>query len=121
MNLSGLVSMAKMMLPKNSPWISRIEQAQQMAAQFSQSPDGVRQLMQQMGKTQADVQAAVQALNNPAVSGMLNRVSPGLAEQLKAAGASLATGHSSPEKTPPSTDVKGDDSLARLREKLARL
>ena len=119
MNLDQIVSMARMMLPKNSPWLSKIDQARQMAAQFSQSPAGVRQLMQQMGKTQADVQSAMNALNNPAVSDLLNRVSPGLADQLRSAGNSIAQ-QAAPSQ-PSSPSLGSGDSLAALREKISRL
>lgn len=119
MNIDQIVSMARMMLPKNSPWLAKIDQARQMAAQFSQSPDGVRQLMQQMGKSQADVQSALSALNNPAVSGMLNRVSPGLVDQLRSAGSSIAQ-QTAPSPQPAPSSGSGD-SLAALREKLSRL
>lgn len=119
MNLDQIVSMARMVLPKNSPWLSKIDQARQMAAQFSQSPAGVRQLMQQMGKTQADVQSAMNALNNPAVSGLLNRMSPGLAEQLRSAGNALTQQQVAPPQSSPSSG--SGDSLAALREKISRL
>ena len=119
MNLDQIVSMARMMLPKNSPWLSKIDQARQMAAQFSQSPSGVRDLMQQMGKTGADVQAAMNALNNPAISGLLNRVSPGLTDQLRSAGNSIAQ-QAAPSQSSSLSSGSGD-SLAALREKISRL
>lgn len=128
MNPASLIHMAKAILPKDSPWLARIEQAQQMAAQFSASPDGVRQLMQQMGKTQADIKAAVDTLNNPAISGVLNRVAPGLTDQLRQAGqAFLNDGAPTgvPQNTQPLSPASpaspSGDPLAALREKLKRM
>lgn len=126
MNPASLIHMAKAILPKDSPWLARIEQAQQMAAQFSASPDGVRQLMQQMGKTQADVKAAVDALNNPAISGVLNRVAPGLTDQLRQAGQTFLN-DGAPAGTPqnilpPASPASSSgDPLAALREKMKRI
>lgn len=126
MNPASIIHMAKALLPKNSPWLARIEQAQQMAAQFSASPDGVRQLMAQMGKTQADVKAAVDALNNPAISGVLNRISPGLTDQLKQAGQSFLNDGAPqgvPQNTlPPASPASpSGDPLAALRERMKRM
>lgn len=129
MNPASLLNMAKLILPKNSPWLARIEQAQQMAAQFAASPDGVRQLMTQMGKTQADVKAAVDALNNPAISGMLNRIAPGLPDQLRQAGQTFLNDGAPtgvPQNTQPLSPASpasppSGDPLAALREKLKRI
>lgn len=127
MNAASLINLAKALLPKNSPWLARIEQAQQMAGQFAASPDGVRQLMQQMGKNQADLKAAMDALNNPMVSGFLNRVSPGMTDQLRQAGSTLVNdapsgaASTSQPLSPASPASPSGDPLAALREKLKRM
>ena len=123
MNLNTLVGVAKLMLPKNSPWLSRIEQAQQMAGRFDASPAGVQALMAQLGKNQADLKDAVDALNNPAISGMLDKFSPGLTAQLRQAGSSLlgAPAPLSQPLSPATPETPAGDPLAALREKLKRM
>lgn len=63
--------------------------AQQMASQFQPSKDGVAELMRQHGKNVNDIRAALGALNNPMVSGLVNRISPNMAQQLKQAGETI--------------------------------
>lgn len=116
MDVAQIVSLAKAFLPKNSPWIAKIEQAQQMAGRFAQSPSGVQDLMRELGKNQQDIQSAIAALSSPAVSGTLKRFSPGLYESLKSAGNALA-GSSGNADPPP----HGNDSLSSLRDKISRL
>lgn len=88
-SIAQIAGMARMFLPSNSPWLARIEQAQKMAENFRQSPDGVRDLMRQLGKGREDLQKAVAMLDNSRLSGMLNRFSPGLADSLREAGRQL--------------------------------
>ena len=116
MDVAQIVSMAKAFLPKNSPWIAKIEQAQQMAGRFAQSPSGVQDLMRELGKNQQDIQSAIAALSSPAVSGVMRRFSPGLYESLKSAGNALSSpaGNAAP---PPQVG----DSLSSLRDKISRL
>lgn len=75
-------------MPKNSPWLERIDKAQELAGQFQPSKDGVAQLMQKYGKNREDLQKAVGMLQNPLVQKTLGRV-PGLSEALAQAGQSL--------------------------------
>jgi hypothetical protein len=124
MNIAQIASAARMLLPKGSPWLDKIDKAQQLAGQFSSSPDGVRQLMQQMGKTQADVQAAVNALNNPMVSGALNRIAPGLTDQLRAAGQQITGGGmatAGQPLSPASPAPASADPLSAIRDTLNKL
>ena len=87
MNIGQIAGMAKMLFPKFS---AQIDQAQQLAGQFQASPAGVQQLMQQYGKSQDDLNKALAMLNNSAVGGVLNRIQPGIVDQLKAAGQTLS-------------------------------
>ena len=43
----NFVGLAKAFLPKDSPWFQRIEQAQQIAAQFPSTKGGLTDLMRQ--------------------------------------------------------------------------
>lgn len=87
MNFSTI---AKALLPKNSPLLSKVDQAQQIAAQFSQSKSGVLDLIRQYNIGQERLQQAVQTLNNPLVSGLLNRVQPGLPDKLRSAASEIS-------------------------------
>lgn len=79
----NLLSIAKMLLPKNSPWLSKVDQAQQLAGRYSQDKNGVLELMRQYNIGQERLQQAVAALNNPMVSGILNKFQPGLPDRLR--------------------------------------
>ena len=74
---------AKALLPKNSPLLSKVDQAQQLAGRFSQDKNGVLELMRQYNIGQERLQQAVAALNNPKISGFLNMVQPGLPDKLR--------------------------------------
>lgn len=87
MNFSTI---AKALLPKNSPLLSKVDQAQQIAAQFSQSKSGVLDLIRQYNIGQERLQQAVQTLNNPLVSGLLNRFQPGLPDKLRSAASEIS-------------------------------
>lgn len=119
MNIGQIAGMAKMFFPK---FAQQIEQAQQIASQFQASPDGVRQLMQKYGKNQDDLNKALAMLGNPAVGGVLNRIQPGLVDQLRAAGQSLSgmpvqnNAPMSQQQTQPVTS-----SLDSLRARLGKL
>lgn len=86
----NLLSIAKMLLPKNSPWLSKVDQAQQLAGRYSQDKNGVLELMRQYNISQERLQQAVQALNNPKISGFLNMVQPGLPDKLRSAAREIA-------------------------------
>lgn len=119
MNVAQLANAAKMFFPK---YADQIDKAQQMAGQFQASPDGVKQLMQQCGKTQEDLQKALGMLNNPMISGALNRIQPGLVAQLKQAGQQLNVGTppvSSP--SPAQNSPSPSSSLDALRARLGKL
>ena len=79
----NFVGLAKAFLPKDSPWFQRIEQAQQIAAQFPSTKGGLTDLMRQYNINQEKFQQALGALNNPMISGMLNRFQPGLTAKLR--------------------------------------
>lgn len=77
MNLSQIIGIAKAILPANSPWRERIDQAAEMAKSFSPNKDGVAQLMSAYGKKKTDLEKAIGMLENPAVKNALSRI-PGL-------------------------------------------
>ena len=79
----NFLSIAKALLPKNSPLLSKVDQAQQLAGRFSQDKNGVLELMRQYNIGQERLQQAVAALNNPKISGFLNMVQPGLPDKLR--------------------------------------
>lgn len=119
MNIGQIAGMAKAFFPK---YASQIEQAQQIAGQFQASPDGVKQLMQQYGKSQEDLQKALGMLNNTAVGGLLNRIQPGLVDQLRAAGQSLSGAPSAPVQAVGQQKNNGvTSSLDALRARLGKL
>lgn len=84
MNLSQIIGIAKAILPANSPWIERIDQAAQMAKSFSPGKDGIAQLMAAHGKKKADLIEAVKMLDHPIVNNLVGRV-PGLRNILNGA------------------------------------
>lgn len=86
----NFLSIAKALLPKNSPLLSKVDQAQQLAGQFAQNKNGVLELMRQYNIGQERLQQAVQALNNPKISGFLNMVQPGLPDKLRNAAREIA-------------------------------
>lgn len=86
MNLSQIVGMAKVLLPK---YAGQIEQAEQLAKQFSPSKDGIAQLMAQHGKSKKDLQDAIKMLDNPFIQNTLGRV-PGLGNMLRSAASELS-------------------------------
>ena len=67
-----------------------MDQAQQIAGQFAQNKNGVLELMRQYNISQDRLQQAVQALNNPKISGFLNMVQPGLPDKLRSAAQEIA-------------------------------
>lgn len=119
MNIGQIAGWAKMFFPKYS---AQIEQAQQLAGQFQASPDGVKQLMRQYGKNQDDLNKALAMLGNPAVGGILNKLQPGLVDQLREAGQTLSGAPSAPAQSmgqPQSSGVTS--SLDALRARLGKL
>ena len=115
MDIGQIVGMAKTFFPK---YAAQLEQAQQIASQFQSSPEGVKQLMQQYGKSQEDLNKALSMLGNPVVGGILNRIQPGLVDQLRAAGQSLSSASTS-HSMPNASSVTS--SLDALRERLGKL
>ena len=118
MNIGQIAGMAKMFFPKYS---AQIDQAQHLAGQFQASPAGVQQLMQQYGKSQDDLNKALAMLNNSAVGGVLNRIQPGLVEQLKAAGQSLSSAPAAPSQALGQQEQGETSSLDALRARLGNL
>lgn len=111
----NFVGLAKAFLPKDSPWFQRIEQAQQIAAQFPSTKGGLTDLMRQYNINQEKFQQALGALNNPMISGMLNRFQPGLTEKLRGAAQEVST-----TETPHLSGAlpSGENAVSSLRERL---
>ena len=120
MNISQIITAARAFLPAGSPLIEKMERAQELAGGFSASPDGVRAMMARLGKSQQDLQQALAMLDNPMVSGMLNRIAPGMADTLRSTGAQLM-GQGSPSTGQHSLPAGQGDALAGLRAKIAKL
>ncbi len=110
-----------MLLPKNSPLLSKVDQAQQLAGQFAQNKNGVLELMRQYNIGQERLQQAVQALNNPKISGFLNMVQPGLPDKLRSAAQEIAAevpaqgGASTPQ-----LPASGSSDVDELRKRLSK-
>lgn len=110
-----------MLLPKNSPLLSKVDQAQQLAGQFAQNKNGVLELMRQYNIGQERLQQAVQALNNPKISGFLNMVQPGLPDKLRSAAQEIAAevpaqgGASAPQLS-----ASGGSDVEELRKRLSK-
>ena len=117
----NFLSIAKMLLPKNSPLLSKVDQAQQIAGQFAQNKNGVLELMRQYNISQDRLQQAVQALNNPKISGFLNMVQPGLPDKLRSAAQEIAAevpaqgGASAPQ-----LPASGSSDVDELRKRLSK-
>lgn len=109
-----ILAMAKALLPKDSPWLGRIDQAQQLASQLPQSRSGLEQLMAQYGKSKQDVAKAMQMLQNPMVAGALNRVAPGMADRIRQTGESVLN-------ETPSAATPVSDGASALRDRLSKL
>nr|DAE79014.1 MAG TPA: vacuolar protein sorting-associated protein [Caudoviricetes sp.] len=115
----NFLSLAKTFLPQNSPWLQRIEQVQQIAAQFSPTKSGLSDVMRQYNIGQERLQQAIGALNNPMISGVLNRVRPGLVDQLKGVAQEAAA---DPKVDPaPGQGSSSKDAVADLRARLEKL
>lgn len=115
----NFLSIAKALLPKNSPLLSKVDQAQQIAGQFAQNKNGVLELMRQYNISQERLQQAVQALNNPKISGFLNMVQPGLPDKLRSAAQEIAAevpaqGGASAPQLPASVGSDVDELRKRL-------
>lgn len=126
MNFANIVSAARAFLPAGSPLLEKMERAQEMAGQFSASPDGVRDLMAKLGKNQDDLRRAIAMLDNPMVSGMINRIAPGMVDSIRSAGVQLV-GNAGPtmqpmaSASPAPAPSQGADPLSALKAKLSRL
>ena len=93
----------------------RIEQAQQIAAQFPSTKGGLTDLMRQYNINQEKFQQALGALNNPMISGMLNRFQPGVTDKLR----DIAQEVSPVETQEASSALPGGGStVSSLRERL---
>lgn len=122
--VSQLVGMAKVFLPANSPWLQRIEQAAEMAKQFSPSKDGIAELMAQQGKSRRDLQSAIKMLDNPVVKNTLGRV-PGLNKMIRGAANELSNDsnfndNDSSFQTPQNQNI-GNDGVSDLMARFKRL
>lgn len=124
LDISRIASLAKVFLPNNSPWIDKINQAEQMAKQFAPTKDGIAQLMAQHGKTKKDLQQAINMLNNPIIQNTLGRV-PGLSNTIQNATNELVNDSSfgNPDNVEnnqsvhnPQTSENTDSLFARLRK-----
>lgn len=106
LNLSQLVGVAKALLPANSPWRDRIDQALELSKQFAPTKDGVAQLMAQQGKNTRDFQNALKMLDNPIIKNSLGRV-PGLQNTIKSAASEFLNTQAAPTPaTPPYQDTQ---------------
>lgn len=92
--------MAKALLPANSPWLNRIEQAANLAQGFSPSKDGIGQLMAKYGKNREDLQSAIKQLDNPIAKKFLSHI-PGLDSQIRNAANELSHDIEISAKNPP--------------------
>lgn len=117
MTISQIISAARAILPAGSPLIEKMERAKDLAGGFSSTPDGVKDMMRKFGKTSDDLRQALSMLDNPMVGGMLNRIAPGMVENLRSTGSQLLGGASSESQVP----ARNPDALASLREKLSKL
>lgn len=120
----NFLTLAKAILPKNSPLMSKVEQAQQIAGQFSPTKSGVLDLIKQYNISQETLQQAIRKLNSPAVSGVLNMVKPGLTDTLNAAARELtqeipAAGTSGNIPENPGNNVAGG-GIDDLRKRLSK-
>lgn len=115
----NFLALAKTFLPQDSPWLQRIEQAQQIAAQFSPTKNGLSDVIRQYNIGQERLQQAIGALNNPMISGVLNRVRPGLVDQLKGAAQEAAVGPK--DSNLPAQGEAPNGSVADLRARLEKL
>lgn len=86
--LQTILGVAQALLPANSPWRQKIEQAAKMASQFAPTKDGVAQLMAANGKRRSDLLAACKQLENPTVQRVLSYV-PGLGDAVRNAASEL--------------------------------
>lgn len=122
MNLSQIAGMAKVIFPK---WADRIDQAQQLAQQFSPSKDGLTQLMNKYGKNRSDLVNAVKNLDNPLIKNTLGRF-PELDSTIRNAANELIgsenqnqSSYSQPLNN--SNSVSGGASLHDMQARLERL
>lgn len=111
-----ILGLAKSILPANSPWLSKIEQAQQIASQFQNSKSGVQQLMAQYGKNKEDLRKALSALQSPMIAGTLNRISPNMVNNLQAMGQELLN-----DTNVASPSVPIPDKASELQKRLSAL
>lgn len=123
MNLSQLTGIIKAILPANSPWLERIDQAAKMAKSFSPNKDGIAQLMTAYGKNRDDLKKAVGMLENPSVKNALSRI-PGLNNLLNGAANELmndpASGFGSAGGNADKSNIN-DNSFDSLQARLNRL
>lgn len=125
LSLSQLVGMAKVFLPANSPWLQKIEQAADMAKQFSPTKDGIAQLMEQQGKSKRDLESAIKMLDNPIIKNALGRV-PGLDKTIRNAASELTndygmSGNNGYSSSMPNNQNFGNDGVSDLMARFKRL
>lgn len=98
-----------------------MDQAQQIAGQFAQNKNGVLDLMRQYNISQERLQQAVQALNNPKISGFLNMVQPGLPDKLRSAAQEIAAEVPAQGVTSaPQLPASGGSDVDELRKRLSK-
>lgn len=98
-----------------------MDQAQQLAGQFAQNKNGVLELMRQYNISQERLQQAVQALNNPKISGFLNMVQPGLPDKLRSAAQEIAAEVPAQGVTSsPQLPASGGSDVDELRKRLSK-
>ena len=117
MNLTNVLSIANSLLPQNSPWRQKLEQAKQIADQFPASKEGVEQLMKHYGKNRSDLVKALSALDSPIVANTLGRF-PGMTDALKSCGSKLMeTSQDTIPSAPPQAAGQADifSRLAKLK------
>lgn len=112
-----ILGLAKSILPADSPWMQRIEQAQQMASQFQPNRRGLDQLLAQYGKSKDDIAAALPMLNNPIISGTLNKIAPGIVDRLQQTG-SMVLNETNASARPV---TQANDSMTDLRKRVDKL
>ena len=77
--------------------------------------------MAQFGKSKQDVVKALQMLQNPMVSGTLNRFAPGIADRIKQTGEMAMQSTPDVSSSPSSVNPTPTDQTSDLRRRIANL
>lgn len=118
-NLHQIAGLAKLLFPNKA---QMIDQAANMAQNFTPNKDGVAQLMAQYGKNRQDMQNAVKMLDSPMAKTVMSKV-PGLENALRSAANEIQGGMSTNQAAPPMPNMPtahsgGSNSLAARLAKL---